>query len=52
MIPEFSGRPSKEKGFNTIVATGATLHAMVKGIVKGREIRIMIDTGASSSNYD
>ena len=37
------------KGFNTTVATGATLRAMVKGVVKGQEIRIMIDTGASSS---
>ena len=48
-IPEVNGRLSKEKGFNTTVSTGATLHAMVKGDVKGQEIRIMIDTGASSS---
>ena len=53
--PQYDSRIQWEtfkKGFNTIVATGATLHAMVKGVVKGREIRIMLDTGASSSNYD
>ena len=49
MTPEVNGRPSQEKGFNTTVVTGATLHAMVKEVVKGQEIRIMIDIGASSS---
>ena len=39
----------KKQGFNTTVSTGVTLHAMVKGVVKGQEIQIMIDTGASSS---
>ena len=47
-IPEVNRRPSQEKGFNETVATGATLHAMLKGVVRGQEIRIMIDTGASS----
>ena len=39
----------KKQGFNTTVSTGVTLHAMVKGVVKGQEIQIMIDTRASSS---
>ena len=29
-IPEVNGRLSKEKGFNTTVSTGATLHVMIK----------------------
>ena len=45
-IPDVNGRPSQGKGFNTTVATGTTLLVSVKGVFKGQEIRIMIDTGA------
>ena len=48
-IPGADDKKMPEKNLSTAGSTGTTLHATIKGRINGQQVRIMIDTGASSS---